>query len=141
MVGNDSLQDSQNTEDNPWKAAHKMSERVEQQQMDCWLEVVDRVPVEEQVRPAVEPRKAGEQVVVQMVLVEEQGEERMVVVVGQGEVGMAVGEEREEVAMVAVEEQGEVGMVAVEEQGVVAMVAVEEQGEVGMVAVVLELEL
>ena len=130
MVGNDSLQDSQNTEDNPWKAVHKMSERVEQQQMDCWLEVVDRVPVEEQARPAVELRKAGEQVVVQMVLVEERGEERMVVVVEQGEVGMAAGEEREEVAMVAVEEQGEVGMVAVEEQGVVAMVAV-----------VLELEL
>ena len=51
------------------------------------------MPVEEQVRPAVEPRKAGEQVVVQMVLVEERGEERMVVVVGQGEVGMAAGEE------------------------------------------------
>ena len=39
------------------------------------------MPVEEQARPAVELRKAGEQVVVQMVLVEEQGEVGMVAVV------------------------------------------------------------
>ena len=77
-AGNRSSQDSQNTGDSPWKEAHRMLEKAEQQQMDYRLEVVAREPVENQVRLAVE-REVEEKGVVRL----EQGEVRMAAAVEQ----------------------------------------------------------